>query len=51
MEEITKLIDSLPSPVKIFVGAMLGMQVLAFTAWIVMMLREGSNKEDKEKQS
>lgn len=47
MEEITKLMDTLPTAIKIFVGAMIGMQALAFAGWIVMSVRE-SNKE-KEK--
>ena len=52
MDQIAKLIDSLSPPIKFFIGAMLGMQALAFTAWIVMVMREGSSSEEKkEKQS
>ena len=50
MEEITKLLDSLPRSIKIFIGGMLGMQALAFSAWFVLMMRERSDGE-KEKQS
>jgi hypothetical protein len=50
MVEIAKLYDLLSTPMKLFIGAMLGMQALAFVAWIVMMSREGKNNE-KEKQS
>jgi hypothetical protein len=50
MVEIAQLYDSLSAPMKLFIGAMLGMQALAFGAWILMMLREGKNNE-KEKQS
>lgn len=50
MVEISKLYESLSTPMTLFIGAMLGMQALAFGAWMVMMLREGKNNE-KEKQS
>eukprot|EP00585_Thalassiosira_rotula_P024923 CAMPEP_0196232330 /NCGR_PEP_ID=MMETSP0913-20130531/2973_1 /TAXON_ID=49265 /ORGANISM="Thalassiosira rotula, Strain GSO102" /LENGTH=50 /DNA_ID=CAMNT_0041512785 /DNA_START=49 /DNA_END=201 /DNA_ORIENTATION=- len=50
MEDILKVLDKLPYSVKILVTALLGLQGLAFGAWFVMMLREGS-KEEKEKQS
>ena len=50
MVSIDKLYDSLSTPMVFFIGAMLGMQALAFGAWMVMMLREGKNNE-KEKQS
>jgi hypothetical protein len=50
MAEIAKLYDSLSAPMKLFIGFMLGMQALAFGAWMVMVLREGKDNE-KEKQS
>ena len=50
MEAIIKAIDSLPRSVKIFVGAMMGLQALAIGSWLIMMLREGRSNE-KEKQS
>ena len=50
MEQIIKVISELPPTIKIFIGVMLGIQTLAFSAWIVMMMREGSN-DKKEKQS
>ena len=51
MPEITKLLDALPQTVKLFLGAMVGMQVLAILAWLVMMGKEISNKDVKEKES
>ena len=49
MEMVDKLLDSLSPPIKLFIGAMLGIQALAFGAWIFMMLRE--SRKSKEKQS
>ena len=51
MAEINEVIASLPRPVKIFIGGILAMQALAFVTWMVMMMREGSTKKDKDKQS
>lgn len=52
MEIITKLFDSLPYTVKIFLGAMIGMQVLAILGWLILMRNEISTSEKaKEKQS
>jgi len=50
MEEITQLISSLPTSIKYLIGVMLGMQILAFSAWMIMMLRESKNS-NKEKLS
>ena len=49
-EGISKLIDSLPLAATVFLGAMIGLQAMAFIAWMVMMRNEISNKE-KETQS
>ena len=48
MVEITKLLDSLSPSIKVFIGVMLGVQALAFAAWIVMMFREGSREKEKQ---
>jgi hypothetical protein len=50
MEAIIKAIESLPRSVKIFVGAMMGLQALAIGSWLIMMFRE-SRSNKKEKQS
>jgi hypothetical protein len=50
MEAIIKAIDALPRSIKIFVGAMMGLQALAIGSWLIMMLRE-SRSNEKEKQS
>ena len=49
MEEITKLLGSMPKSIQIVICGMLGLQVLAFSAWFIMMMRESKN--EKEKQS
>ena len=50
MEEITQLLSSLPASIKYLVGGMFGLQILAFSVWMIMMLRESKNS-NKEKQS
>ena len=50
MVSIDKLYDSLSTPMVFFIGAMLGMQALAFGAWMVMMLREGKNNKMRERR-
>ena len=49
MEEITKLLGSMPKSIQIVICGMLGLQVLAFSTWFIMMMRESKN--EKEKQS
>ena len=50
-DAIAKIIDPLPYSIKIFLSIMLALQTLAVVAWMVMMGREISRKESKEKQS
>ena len=50
MEQITKLLETLPSSAKYLIIVMFGLQVIAFSGWIVMMLRESKNSA-KEKES
>ena len=50
-DAISKIIDPLPYSIKIFLCVMLGLQTVAVVAWMIMMGREISRKESKEKQS
>jgi hypothetical protein len=50
-DAISKIIDPLPYSVKIFIAAMISLQALAVLAWMIMMSREISRKDTKEKQS
>jgi flagellar basal body-associated protein FliL len=50
-DALSKIIDPLPYSIKIFLGVMLGLQTLAVVVWMVMMGKEISTKETKEKQS
>ena len=50
MEQITKLLDTLPASAKYLIIVMFGLQVIAFSGWIIMMLRESKNST-KEKES
>ena len=48
---LSKIIDPLPYSIKIFLCVMLGLQTVAVVAWMIMMGREISKKDIKEKQS
>jgi len=50
-DAVSKIIDPLPHSIKIIIGVMLGLQGLAVVTWMVMMGKEISGKESKEKQS
>jgi hypothetical protein len=50
-DALAKIIDPLPYSIKLFIGAMLGIQALAILVWMIMMGNEISRKESKEKQS
>jgi hypothetical protein len=50
-DALSKIIDPLPYSVKIFLAVMISLQTLAVLAWMIMMGREISRKETKEKQS
>lgn len=47
-EELLGIFEKLPSSVKVIVGAMISLQILGFGAWILMMMREGRIKKEKQ---
>jgi len=47
-EELLGIFEKLPSSVKVIVGAMISLQILGFGAWILMMMREGRTKKEKQ---
>ena len=47
-DELLGIFDKFPPSVKLVVGAMLSLQLLGFGAWILMMMREGRMKKEKQ---
>jgi len=47
-DELLGIFEKIPPSVKVVIGAMLSLQLLGFGAWILMMMREGRIKKEKQ---